>query len=138
MVRKSIRKKGLHRFSAVMLGIGYVWLALAGICMMLSDFTPIAYDVLVHTFFIGFTFSMIFAHGPVILPGIAKLPFQPFSPVLYIWGISLHLSLLLRICGSVHGFYPLKFWGGIMNGIFILAYFLTIASQVHRKKRVLR
>lgn len=135
MIRKSIRKKGLHRFSALMLGSGYLWLAAAGIAMMLSAFVPVAYDVLVHTFFIGFTFSMIFAHGPVILPGIAKLPFQPFSPGLYVWGFLLHASLLLRICGSIHGLYPLKFWGGIANGVFIVAYFLTIGYQVVRMKK---
>lgn len=137
MVRKNLRKTGLHHFSALMLGIGYVWLAIAGICMLLSTFTPIGYDVLVHTFFIGFTFSMIFAHGPVILPGIAKLPFHPFSPGLYAWGFLLHISLLLRLCGSFYGFYPLKFWGGILNGVFIVAYFLTIGYQVVRMKKAL-
>ena len=135
MIRKSIKKKGLHRFSALMLGTGYIWLAVAGGAILVSAYMPVAYDVLVHTFFIGFTFSMIFAHGPVILPGIAKLPFQPFSPGLYVWGFLLHASLLLRICGSVHSYYPFKFWGGILNGIFIVAYFLTIGYQVLRMKK---
>lgn len=135
MVRKSFRKKGLHRFSAIMLGTGYLWLAFAGISMVLSTWFPIAYDVLVHSFFLGFTFSMIFAHGPVILPGIARLPFHPFSPGLYLWGALLHVSLILRICGSLHSFYPLKYWGGILNGIFIVAYFLTIAFTVYSMKR---
>ncbi|WP_017730951.1 hypothetical protein [Nafulsella turpanensis] len=135
MIRKSLKRKGLHRFSAVMLGMGYIWLGLSGIAMMLSVFAQVAYDVLVHTFFIGFTFSMIFAHGPVILPGIAKLPFHPFSPGLYVWGGLLHLSLLVRMCGSIHGFYPLKYWGGILNGIFIVAYFITIGYQVLRMRK---
>ncbi len=135
MIRKSFKRKGLHRFSAIMLGIGYVWLAVSGMCMLLFAYTAVAYDVLVHSFFLGFIFSMIFAHGPVILPGIARLPFHPFSPGLYVSGVLLHLSLVLRICGSFHGIYPLKFWGGIFNGIFIAAYFLTIGYQVFRMKK---
>lgn len=134
---ESFKMKGLHRFSAIMLGAGYLWLAVSGICMALTAYIPIAYDVLVHTFFLGFTFSMIFAHGPVILPGIAKLPFNPFSKGLYIWGVLLHFSLLLRICGSVYGIYPLKMWSGFFNGIFIVAYFLTIGYQVIRMKKAM-
>lgn len=108
------------------------------ICILYLN-TPVAYDVLVHSFFLGFTFCMIFAHGPVILPGIASLPFQPFSSGLYLWGALFQISLILRICGSFHwggptSFYPLKFWGGIFNGLFIVAYFLTIAYTLARMK----
>jgi hypothetical protein len=61
---------------AVCLIAGYVWLAVGGILWLL--FAQLfgagpRYDAMLHSIFLGFVFSMIFAHAPIILPTITGL-----------------------------------------------------------------
>jgi hypothetical protein len=59
------------------------------------------YDAALHSFFIGFVFSIIFSHAPIILPAVLKKPIKIYRPVLYIWFGLLQAALLLRIAGAV-------------------------------------
>ena len=94
----------------------------------------LAYDAIVHTFFIGFVFSMIFAHGPIILPGVLGSSIKPFHKILYVWLFLLHSSWLLRIFSDAFVNLPLRRMSGAISAIAILAYlitlFLTIANAV--------
>ena len=68
IARRTIRQKGLTRFMAMSLLLGYAWLIVGGVVAIvfgLVDDTPY-YDALLHCIFLGFVFSMIFAHAPVI------------------------------------------------------------------------
>ena len=133
MIRKSIKKDGLHRYSAVMLGIGYIWLGFYGFLLIMGGYADISYDSLVHVFFIGFVFNMIFAHAPIILPGVGKLNFYPYHPVLYVSGLLLQVSLILRVAGNMDGWYYLRYYGGILNGIFIFTFFISMVVLVVSK-----
>jgi len=98
VARRTIKQPGLPRFMAVCLLIGYVWLAAAGVLMV--AFSPLEsglrYDAVLHSFFLGFVFSMIFAHAPVIFPAVLSL--QPsFRVSFYSHVVLLHLALLLRV-----------------------------------------
>src|SRR5690606_28414698 len=64
----SIRKEGLPRFVAIALICGYIAMMFTGAFFIALNQQPMSYDAIVHTFFLGFVFSMIFAHGPIILP----------------------------------------------------------------------
>ena len=130
IARISIRKEGLTRFVAASLLCGYFWLMVCGILCLLSDFY---YDAVLHSFFIGFVFSMIFAHGPIILPGVLKLKAKPYHPLLYLWLIGLQLSLMLRISGSLFGTYELQKYGGIINGLIIFAYLISVGTIAIRQ-----
>ena len=60
-------EKGKHliiRYVAVCLLAGYFWLAVGGALVALQ----VAYDAALHAIFVGFVFSMVFGHAPVILP----------------------------------------------------------------------
>ncbi|MDF9801343.1 hypothetical protein OKW21_006652 [Catalinimonas alkaloidigena] len=135
IARISIRKEGLTQFVAASLLCGYFWLLMCGALCLLSDFY---YDAVLHSFFIGFVFSMIFAHGPIILPGVLKLSAKPYHPILYLWLFGLQLSLALRIIGSIGGIYELHQWSGLSNGLLIFAYLFsigTIAARQNLKNR---
>ena len=58
------------------------------------------YDAMLHTIFLGFVFSMIFAHAPIILPTITGLAL-PFQNIFYLHAALLHLSLMLRVAGDL-------------------------------------
>lgn len=70
LARRTVRQHGLVRFIAVALLLGYGWLAVAG-GLGLAWGNPMAgprYDALLHATFVGFVFSMIFGHAPIIVP----------------------------------------------------------------------
>ncbi|HQQ98773.1 MAG TPA: hypothetical protein PLX35_15990 [Cyclobacteriaceae bacterium] len=121
-----LKKEGLVRFSAVALVIANVWLMIEGALLLLSPQTALAYDMAVHVFFLGYTFAMIFAHGPIILPGVLGIQVRPYHPILYAWLFITQGSLLFRVMMDGFENPSGRYWSGIVSGIGILLYFLTI------------
>ncbi|MDE3101569.1 MAG: hypothetical protein KGJ98_04970 [Chloroflexota bacterium] len=101
---RTVRRGGVTRYIAVALIAGYVWLAAGGITWVLVPDAPtmFAYDALIHTVFVGFVLSMIFAHELVIVPAVLGIAL-PFSRAFYAPLVLLHLSLAARIAGDVLG-----------------------------------
>ena len=126
MAFKSIKAKGQHRYSGSLLITGYLWLIITSILLITEKNLSFGYDAVLHSFFIGFVFSMIFSHAPIILPAVAKLPIKIYRPFLYVWFIALQFSLIMRIIGDVAEHIAIRRWSGMINGITILLFFLTV------------
>jgi hypothetical protein len=127
LVWQSARQTGLTRFMAICLIAGYVWLAAGGFLWIgLAQFFSAGprYDAMLHTIFLGFVFSMIFAHAPIILPTITGLAL-PFQNAFYLHAGLLHLSLLLRIAGDLGLSFSLQQWGGLVNALAILLFLIN-------------
>jgi hypothetical protein len=127
LVWHSAGQPGLPRFMSVCLIAGYLWLAAAGIFWIgLERYFSAgpAYDAMLHAIFLGFVFSMIFAHGPIILPTITGLAL-PFSKSFYIHAGLLHASLLLRVTGDLGTVLPLQQWNGLLNALAILLFLVN-------------
>jgi hypothetical protein len=136
VVKINLRKKGLTRFTGVSLLAGYLALMLTGVFFISLPNSPFAYDALVHTFFIGFVFSMIFAHGPIILPGVVGFMIKPYHAALYAPLALLHVSLLLRLSadlGLVDS--SLQLASGYLSAISILMYFATVVTVMVKSLR---
>jgi hypothetical protein len=131
----SLKKHGLTRYVAIALTIGYFWLLVSGIFLLAFRQQAFAYDITVHTFFIGFVFSMIFAHGPIILPGVLGVSEKPYHPVLYAWLILLQLSLVVRIAGGAAIINEWRMASGLMTGLSILLFFPTLAFMIMKSRR---
>ncbi|MFZ1806277.1 MAG: hypothetical protein WAU36_03590 [Cyclobacteriaceae bacterium] len=101
IVRLTIKKESLVRFTGITLSCGYIALLLEGVFLFALRDTAFGYDIVVHTFFLGFIFSMIFAHGPIILPGVLGLTVKPYHPFFYFPLITLYVSLIIRIAADV-------------------------------------
>ncbi len=125
MIWKSVKRPGIHRFTAINLFLGYIWLAICGLFYLFEVSGSIPYDSLVHSFFLGFVFSMIFAHAPIILPGVLGLTVRPFHLILYLWVALFQASLLIRIISGLTYYTDLKKWGGFLNGMTILLFIIT-------------
>jgi hypothetical protein len=121
LARITVRQKALPRFVAVCLLAGYFWLAVSGAVLVLGG----PWDAALHAFFVGFVFSMIFGHAPVILPAVLGVRF-PYSAVLYAPLALLHASLAVRVTLST----PLGAWG---NAVAIALFIVTSAALVLRK-----
>lgn len=140
MARRSVKVPGQHRYSALLLITGYVWLLITALLTFSKAHVAFWYDAVLHSFFIGFVFSMIFSHAPIILPAVIRQPIKIYRPVLYVWFCLLQASLLVRIAGAVLEHVSLRKWGGMLNGIAILLFFSTIAvtvvQQLNRRKQL--
>jgi hypothetical protein len=124
---QSAKQLGLPRFMAISLISGYLWLAAGGILWMVFGQSFSAgprYDAMLHAIFLGFVFSMIFAHAPIIFPTITGSAL-PFQNIFYLHAGLLHLSLLLRIAGDLLLSLSLQRWAGLLNVGSILIFLLN-------------
>ncbi len=142
IARHTVKQPGLPRFMAVCLLTGYVWLAVAGVLLGCSPplESGFAYDATLHSFFLGFVFSMIFGHAPVIFPAVLLKPIS-FSARLYLHVGLLHAALLLRVAADLSGWSRGRQWGGIFNGIAVALFVvntivaLATAARAQRPAR---
>ena len=128
----SAHQAGLPRYMAICLIAGYFWLAAGSVLWILfAEFFSAGprYDAMLHTIFLGFVFSMIFAHAPIILPTITGLAL-PFQRIFYLHAALLHASLLLRITGDLGLRLPLQQWGGLLNTLAILLFLVNNVRAV--------
>ncbi len=123
LARRTVKQQGLTRFIAVNLLAGYFWLGAGGFAWLWfgDDLTTFHYDMMLHTVFLGFVFSMIFAHAPMIFPAVPQRPL-PYRRAFYVHSALLHLSLLLRIGGDLWAAYAAYQWGGLLNVIALLVF----------------
>ncbi|MDE2210163.1 MAG: hypothetical protein KGJ99_10590 [Betaproteobacteria bacterium] len=134
VARRTVKTSGLTRFIAICLLSGYVWLALAGASILLAGGLGMggtAYDAALHAVMLGFVFSMVFGHAPIIIPAVLRVA-VPYSPYFYAPLALLHGSLVIRLAGDWMGFPPWRAWGGALNGVALLAFVLATASAVIR------
>ncbi|MEW6297847.1 MAG: hypothetical protein AB1671_08935 [Thermodesulfobacteriota bacterium] len=134
---RTVRHEGLTRFIAVSLLLGYCWLLLGGVLVLVFGAVPPgpAYDALLHAIFLGFVFAMIFAHAPIIFPAILGIPVS-FHLAFYAPLAMLHLSLLLRIGSDLGGWTAGRQWGGLLNVLAIVLFFGNMVRSLGIKKVV--
>jgi hypothetical protein len=137
LARRTVRMGGVTRFMAVALLAGYVWLGCAGV--LWAVYAPVAdgsaYDASLHAVFLGFVMSMVFAHAPVIVPAVLRVPL-PFHRGFYAHLALLHGSLALRLIGGdLGGSTVLWQWGGIAGEAAILLFVGTTAAALARALR---
>lgn len=127
VARKTIKQVGLTRYIAACLLSGYFWLAVGGVFLLLfAGYTAgVFYDARLHAILVGFVFSMIFGHAPIIFPAILNVPIL-YRAYFYVPLVLLHGSLLLRILGDLAGWLLLRQWGGLLNAVATLAFLATM------------
>jgi len=134
IARRTVKNKGITRFIAACLLSGYFWLAVSGLIAFYSGQQVIGtlwYDAFLHSFFLGFTFSMIFGHAPVIFPAVLKVQMNYFSRF-YIHLVFLHLSLFLRISGGLLNYPELIKLAGMLNAITLLVFLVNTVSSLKK------
>lgn len=131
IARKTIKSIAWTKYSAICLLTGYGWLILAGLFGLwygLPTAGPI-YDGLLHMLFVGFVFSMIFAHASVIIPSLSgKL--VSWHSYFYLPLILLHGFLFLRIFGDMMEFSQVRIIGSYGNVAAILLFLGGIIYQL--------
>ncbi|MCJ7832341.1 MAG: hypothetical protein MUP92_02705 [Actinobacteria bacterium] len=135
IARRRISAEGLPRFMALTLLGGYAWLVVSGAFWIAYQASPPlgGYDAMLHSLFVGFTFSMIFAHAPIIVPSLLGTAI-PYRPALFVGPALLSASLVLRIVGDLSENLVMSRWGALLNATsFILfAAILTWSARTTR------
>lgn len=136
IARRNARQQGLTRFIALCLLSGYGWLAIAGLlgtAGALAPGNPLR-DAAFHALGLGFVFSMVFGHAPIIFPAVTRLKI-PYHPFFYLPLLALHLSLILRVMGSVDGAFAWRHAGGLANALALLLFIATMVASGLRGRR---
>lgn len=137
IARRTIKQHGLTRFIAACLLSGYAWLLAGSLVGLLSPslMPGSSYDAFLHAIFVGFVFSMIFGHAPVIFPAIAKVKI-PYHPSFYLPLIVLHISLVARFAGDQLQIPYCRSMGGAFNAAALLLFVLVTLAAIARGRRV--
>ncbi len=126
IARRTVFAQGLSRYMAVCLLGGYAWLGVAGFAWAATALGLPWRDAALHALGLGFIFSMMMGHAPVILPAIARIKLQ-FGWPFYVPLAALHLSLAVRLgWGALEA--ALRPTGAAWNAASILLFAATIGG----------
>jgi hypothetical protein len=127
MAKIASKKADQFKYIGIGLRVGYVWLTLHGIILCFFEPHPLYYDLYIHTFFLGFTFSMIWSHAPIILPMVLNIRQSPYHPILWAGWAVFQLTLLGRVIVSLIGLAEWRTIFGMLNGWTIIVMFVLMA-----------
>jgi hypothetical protein len=136
IARRTIRQTGLPRYVAACLLPGYVWLGFGGLAGVWKGavYAGPDYAVILHAFLLGFVFSMIFGHMPIILPAITGLRLK-YTPLFYVHLMMLHVTLIYRIAGNLAQDFTIRRQGGLLNVSAVLLFLAVTVFTVLRSNR---
>ncbi len=138
IARLNAHQRGLTRFIAICLLSGYGWLFFAGLLGLAGGFLPGHpwRDAALHGIGLGFIFSMVFGHAPIIVPALTRVKI-PYSPAFYLPLLALHASLAVRVTGGLIGDFALRREGGLANAcaLFIFVAAMLTGAVLSRRKR---
>jgi hypothetical protein len=132
IARRTVYREGLTRYIAVCLLLGYLWLGVGGVIGMWQGalYAGPVYAALLHAFLLGFVFSMIFGHAPIILPAVTGLRLE-YHPIFYGHLALLHVTLLYRMVANLVLGFGAQQWGGLLNVIAVLLFMgVTVVTVV--------
>ena len=126
LARRTLGASPRHRFTGLTILGGYFWLAVAGACMLFwgEGLGGLTWDAALHALFLGFVFSMIFAHAPIVASVVLGRDLG-YSPAFYVHVALLHLSLLLRVGGDLLGSPDGRAFGSLLNMVAIAVFLLN-------------
>jgi len=129
IAKKSLKQKNLLKFISITLIVGFLWLGLGGLIILFKSFdSPYDYDAFLHSILLGFVFSMIFAHAPIMLPSLFSISIN-FTSLMYMPLILLHSSLIVRVVADLLNSFEGRKWIGLINVIAVLSYIMVIKTK---------
>ncbi len=134
IARHTIKKTGLTRYIAACLLPGYLWLIVGGGLWLIAGLpsSNLTIDAMLHTLFLGFVFSMIFGHSPIIVPALLPLDIT-YRSVFYVPLLVLQSSLVVRIMADLMLNPTLRQWAGLFNVLAILLFLGVMAMSTRRR-----
>jgi hypothetical protein len=133
IARRTAREPGLTGYIGRSLLAGYVWLGIGGLLLVGpgAAYASLAWDAAAHAILLGFVFSMVFGHAPVIVPAVAR------ASVRYHWSFYvplalLHLSVAERVIGDLVASPSVRAAGGTLNALALGVFIATLLAAIVR------
>ncbi|OVE77913.1 hypothetical protein BVX98_01560 [bacterium F11] len=123
--------QGTSRYTGICLLSGYVWLGMSGIFSLVfaTLVSGQRYDALIHSFFIGFVWFFIFGHSPSIFLSAFGFRLKKMG-FFFLTIFLLHGTLIMRIVGDLIRNRTLQKWGGLLNGVVIVLFIVSICCFI--------
>ncbi|HEU5287298.1 MAG TPA: hypothetical protein VFV20_02755 [Candidatus Limnocylindria bacterium] len=133
------RMSGLPRFIATAMPLAYAWLAVAAFFMITYDGIPsgLRYDAMVHALFAGFVMSMIFAHGPIVVPAVIGTAIA-YRRALYAPLAILEVSVALRVIGDALGRGDVRDAGAIGIALAVVSFMAVMGTSIRMRRQASR
>jgi hypothetical protein len=128
IARHTVRSSGLPRYMAICLLSGYAWLAVGGVAWVTWSIGMPSRDAALHALGLGFVFSMVMGHAPVILPALARVKLH-FGPWFYLPLAALHGTLAWRL-GAGWADAAARAQGALGNALAIALFFVTVLGAI--------
>lgn len=133
IARRTAREAGLTGYIGRCLLSGYVWLGVGGLLLVGpgAQYASFAWDAAAHAILLGFVFSMVFGHAPVIVPAVAR------ANVRYHWSFYvplalLHLSVAERVVGDLIASPSVRAAGGTLSALALVVFIATLIIAILR------
>jgi hypothetical protein len=133
IARRTARDPGLTGYIGRCLLAGYVWLGVGGLLLIGpgAAYASFAWDAAAHAILLGFVFSMVFGHAPVIVPAVAR------ANVRYHWSFYaplalLHLSVAERVVGDLVASPSVRAAGGTLGALALVVFIATLLTAIVR------
>jgi hypothetical protein len=133
IARRTAREAGLTGYIGRCLLSGYVWLGVGGLLLAGpgAAYASFAWDAAAHAILLGFVFSMVFGHAPVIVPAVAR------ANVRYHWSFYvplalLHLSVAERVAGDLLASPSVRAAGGTLSALALVVFVATLVTAIVR------
>ncbi|HET7404318.1 MAG TPA: hypothetical protein VFJ62_21135 [Usitatibacter sp.] len=131
LARRTLHTEGFSRYAAVALLAGYAWLAVSGIAWAAAPFIEGLDDIALHALTLGFVFSMIFAHAPLVVPVIARVR-MAYTPAFYVPLGLLHASVAWRAAAIFLGG-PDLYIAGLLNTAAIVIFVAVLLYRMRSR-----
>ncbi|MDO5063424.1 MAG: hypothetical protein Q4E00_00345 [Actinomyces bowdenii] len=132
VARRTIRARGAVRFMAASMLAGYAWLAVAGLTWSLGGEQALSgggYEIIIHALAVGYAFSMILAHAPVIIPAVVHRRL-PYHRLMWLPYLLIHVGMVVRVAGLAHQMPGAWQLGGVLGVAAILLFMGLILIRV--------
>lgn len=132
IARRTVRERGLTRFVAVCLLSGFAWLGAGAVLLFAEQTFPVpgAWDAGLHAILLGFVFSMVFGHAPIIFPAVTRAA-MPYHWSFYVPLVLLAISLALRVAGDLAEIAEWRRYAAAGSALALLLFVLgTVAAVV--------
>jgi hypothetical protein len=131
IARRTIRTEGVSRYIAACLLLGYFWLGVGGVIGIWKGalYAGLDYSAFLHALLLGFVFSMIFGHAPIILPAVTGLRLE-YRPIFYLPLALLHITVALRVVTALGLNFPAQQWSGLLNVATVLLFMLITVVDI--------
>mgnify|MGYP000582494049 CR=1 FL=1 len=132
--RPKVHRFGWALHTARSLRLGYTWLMLAGLWGVVNALRGMPLDSPgpLHMLLLGFVFSMVFGHAPIMLPALLRTPISPPGPFAFVPVGLMTLGVTLRAVGDAIGSSGVRAGAGALQAAAILTFAFTMIRHLRR------